>query len=109
MPHKSLGICEACRLEICVESAADIRYTATRDAQGPFHNLRKDALSPFSTELPSDDLVGNSLSYLPNHVVDGARARSYLCRAGTNSIVPAIPGGFSLPWTVPGGFNRIGR
>src|SRR5271166_6871146 len=108
MPHKSLRISEACRLKICVESAADIRYTATSDAQGPLHNLQIEALSPFSTRLASDDLVGNSLS-VPNHVVAGARARSYLCRAATNPVVPPIPGGLFLPWTVSGGVDRIGR
>src|SRR5271165_1078515 len=107
MPHKSLRISEACMLEICVETTADISYTATRDAQGPLHNLENEALSPFSTRLASDDLAGNFLP-VPNHVVAGTRAGSYLCRAATNSIVPAIPRGFSLPWTVPGGFNRIG-
>ena len=69
-------------LEICVESTADVRYTATKDAQGKLRNLQSNALSPFSSRRPSDDMVGHSLSD-PHHVVASARARSYRCRAAT--------------------------
>jgi len=73
-------------LEICVETTADISYTATRDAQGPLHNLENEAFSPFSTWPPSDDVAVYSLSG-PRRFFAGPGARSYGPPAATHPVV----------------------
>jgi hypothetical protein len=70
-------------LEIYVESSRDISYTATRDGQGPMHNLRSEAFLSFITCLSSDDLVGNTLLDASD-VVASARARSFRRSATTD-------------------------
>ena len=70
-------------LEICVESSRDISYTATRDGQGPMHNLQSGAFLSFIACWASNDLVGNALLD-PGDVIAGAGARSF-CRPGATN------------------------
>ena len=70
-------------LEIYVESSRDISYTATRDGQGPMHNLQSGAFLSFIACWASNDLVGNALLD-PGDVIAGAGARSF-CRPGATN------------------------
>jgi len=75
-PSVTARIRVACGLEICVESTANLRYTAGRDGQGPQHNLQSDILSRFSTCLPSGALVVYSFSG-PRRFFAGPGTRPY--------------------------------
>src|ERR1700747_1469718 len=90
------------QLEIWVESTADIRYTATRNAQGPLPNLQTEAFTLFPPRSVADDFVCYSLAGLL-WVVASPGTRSGGARKAGHPVVSERSGGFFLPWTVPGG------
>src|SRR5271166_6792353 len=105
-PSVTARIRVACGLEICVESTANLRYTAGRDGQGPQHNLQSDILSRFSACLPSGALVVYSFSG-PRRFFAGPGTRPYRSGEATHPVVPERPGAFFSPWAFPRGVNRI--